>query len=553
MLSTPLLPDASSGIDAAFPKIDFDLAEYLISRTTNEFIPVELKIVGGLSAEELMQEMNEAGETLDQKRRYGLHRLREVAASTQIHVLDYLRGLVKQGSVRNIQNHWLTNTISVEVTASTIKSAVAHEDIIQAFRYPDPIMLAPDDPVESQLKRPITVGGVEENLRFIGADEAWHMGYTGLGRIVCISDIDGVDGNHPALYANWKGHDGDTSAAWHGYGPGFPITSGYHGTHLMGIMVGHNDVTGDTIGVAPDAKWIGGPGWRVFEWAADPDGDPHTTDDMPDVINLCWGSRGDCDEYMWDIFDMTEALGIVNVFAAGNGGPDYMSLIWPGGRADDSLTNFAIGSVDHRSGMRWFSSSRGPSGCDSISIKPNLCAPGAYIWSSIPGNGYRVHGGTSMAAPHVAGAVAILRQVDPNATAREIKEALIAGAIPYGEPCPNNDCGWGILNIPNSIRYLSRIRLIPESLVLEQNYPNPFNPYTTITFAVPTASQVTLDIYNVLGQRVKRIVNGNLPSGYHQIRWDGKDSFGDNVASGIYFYQIRAADRTKTKNMILLK
>lgn len=150
-----------------------------------------------------------------------------------------------------------------------------------------------------------------------------------------------------------------------------------------------------------------------------------------------------------------EALGIVVAFAAGNSGPAPQSIGAMGGAiAIDSLTNFSIGSVDHRNGTVWWSSSRGPSPCDGVSIKPNLTAPGASVRSTSQGGGYSTIGGTSFAAPHVAGAVALLRQAFPNITPREIKEALLAGATPAGSVTPNNDYGWGILNIPRSYEFL---------------------------------------------------------------------------------------------------
>jgi len=144
------------------------------------------------------------------------------------------------------------------------------------------------------------------------------------------------------------------------------------------------------------------------------------------------------------------------VVAAGNrGGRGSMSVSTPASWAEDSLTNFAVGSCHHVDGVVSAFSGRGPSTCDSISIKPNLVAPGGWIRTSTLEGQYAVTGGTSIAAPHVAGAVAILRQYAPNATVREIKEALLAGCTPAGSPGPDNDYGWGIINIPASLEYLS--------------------------------------------------------------------------------------------------
>ena len=86
------------------------------------------------------------------------------------------------------------------------------------------------------------------------------------------------------------------------------------------------------------------------------------------------------------------------------------------------------------------------------------------------------------------------------------------------------------------------------------NYPNPFNPETTISFSVAqTSSFVTIDIYNIKGQKVKALINDKFDAGAHQVVWDGKDNSGKPVSSGIYFYKIKASNYTSTKKMILMK
>jgi hypothetical protein len=88
----------------------------------------------------------------------------------------------------------------------------------------------------------------------------------------------------------------------------------------------------------------------------------------------------------------------------------------------------------------------------------------------------------------------------------------------------------------------------PDRFDLDQNYPNPFNPSTEIHFSVPVASHVDLTVYNVLGQKVETLVNGQREAGYHSIMWDATP-----YASGVYFYRITAKDFSATKKMLLLK
>lgn len=94
---------------------------------------------------------------------------------------------------------------------------------------------------------------------------------------------------------------------------------------------------------------------------------------------------------------------------------------------------------------------------------------------------------------------------------------------------------------------------LPDEFALEQNYPNPFNPTTEIQFSLPVASRVNLTVFNLLGQQVKSVVNGNMEAGVHTVTWNGTNSSGNQVSSGIYFYRIEAGDFNLTRKMMLLK
>jgi hypothetical protein len=96
-------------------------------------------------------------------------------------------------------------------------------------------------------------------------------------------------------------------------------------------------------------------------------------------------------------------------------------------------------------------------------------------------------------------------------------------------------------------------RAVPLSYKLEQNFPNPFNPETRIYFEMPEQHDVKLYIYNVLGQKVRSLVNDKFSSGYHIVNWDGRDDFGNFVPSGVYLYRIKAGSFISHKKMLLLK
>lgn len=94
---------------------------------------------------------------------------------------------------------------------------------------------------------------------------------------------------------------------------------------------------------------------------------------------------------------------------------------------------------------------------------------------------------------------------------------------------------------------------IPKDFSLSQNFPNPFNPETIISYQVPKPVKVIIDIYNVLGQKVRTLVDGEMIEGAHSVKWDGKDDFGKHVSSGIYLYRITAGEFIQTKKMMLFR
>jgi hypothetical protein len=94
---------------------------------------------------------------------------------------------------------------------------------------------------------------------------------------------------------------------------------------------------------------------------------------------------------------------------------------------------------------------------------------------------------------------------------------------------------------------------LPGTFQLGQNYPNPFNPSTEISFSLPNAAHVELDVFNVLGQKVRSLVSSDMTAGEHTVMWDGQNASGATVSSGVYFYRIAAGNFTDTKKMMMLK
>jgi hypothetical protein len=106
----------------------------------------------------------------------------------------------------------------------------------------------------------------------------------------------------------------------------------------------------------------------------------------------------------------------------------------------------------------------------------------------------------------------------------------------------------------NRYEYLSiAAEGVPLEFALHENYPNPFNPTTTLRFDLPEVSDITLTIYNMLGQKVRTFDYQNTSAGYHSVTWDATNDLGQQVGAGVYLYQLQTKDFVKTRKMVLLK
>ncbi len=131
-----------------------------------------------------------------------------------------------------------------------------------------------------------------------------------------------------------------------------------------------------------------------------------------------------------------------------------------------------------------------------------------------------------------------------------VLEETVGGRVEIAEALISD--GWGqIRTILGS--HLAEVRALPQDYALNQNFPNPFNPETQIVYQIPEASDVTLRIYNVLGQEVRVLEQGRKEAGFYRARWDGTDAFGRPVSSGIYFTQMVAEGFMDIRKMLLLK
>ena len=422
--------------------------------------------------------------TLAKRHRDVIHALKEAATSQDALLAEFDNGAYAD-DVAGYTSYWISNLVVVKALPAAIEHIAARPDVswVELNFTPvliEPVISAGSAPQDNPELPPNPAIGLAPGIEAVRADEVWYQyGFTGASRLLGSCDT-GVDGNHPALADRWRGANGHPwQECWLDVigGPSdFPSDDGGHGTHTTGTMTGL--APNDSIGVAPGAMWIASnvinqgvnSGFdndviQTYQWFTDPDGDPETTDDVPDAVCNSWGVNqnfpgyGNCDSRWWNVIDNCEAAGVVTVWAAGNEGPGSSTMRSPADRATTLTNSFSVGAVNATNYdfpyPIWSGSSRGPTECavpEPNRIKPEVSAPGVSVYSSVPGGGYQGGWtGTSMATPHVAGVVALMREANPNLDVDSIKNILMESSVDHGSAGEDNAYGWGMLDAMTAV------------------------------------------------------------------------------------------------------
>ncbi|MCB9475716.1 MAG: S8 family serine peptidase [Deltaproteobacteria bacterium] len=402
------------------------------------------------------------GWSLARRHREVVAALQDHAESSQASLRTRLHSARNGGLVDASHGYWIDNAMSMRATASFWREMAGRGDVAAVYAATTPRV---DVFAESDEGAPPPLAAATEaNIDVTGAPTLWKMGIDGSDTLAAFQGS-GADVNHPAFGIRYRGllDDIEPETAWldplfDDFTPSDGDEFG-SGTHLLGVMLG-----GDGIGMAPGALWIGAKTvgsspyislaniLEAFQWAADPDGNPETTFDVPDVFLNGWSMSildyGTCRTDFDGALEAIEAAGVPVIFSAGNDGHLGASSVGsPASTAASLLSAFAVGALAADYDTTADFSSRGPSSCDGKSIKPELVAPGTAVRSSVPGGGYALRSGSGVAAAHVAGAVLLLRQAFPEATPEQIKFALWATATDLGLSGDDNRYGNGRLDV----------------------------------------------------------------------------------------------------------
>lgn len=367
-----------------------------------------------------------------------------------------------EGRVGQVEYLWIINGLAVTATPDIILELAARPEVASISA--NATLQAPPPPPQDV----VTLAVPEANLQLVNAPAMWNLGYTGQGIVIGYLDT-GVDiAYHQDLASSWRGGSNSWFDPYHQNAT--PNDLHGHGTWTMGVTVG-GQTNGRAYGLAPDAQWIAAKIFnnsgfatvlaihQALQWVLDPDGDPNTPD-APHVLNNSWTWTAGCDYEFRTALQNIRAAGILPIFAAGNNpSATFSPANYP--------EAFAVGAVDN-SDIIYSSSSRGPSACDGTTY-PEIVAPGVNIYTTdLFGMHYNTTG-TSLAAPHVAGALALLLSASPQLTVDEQEAALLNGVVDLGSAGPDNTYGHGRLNVLASLQSLGDLDLA----VTQTASPNP--------------------------------------------------------------------------------
>lgn len=456
-------------------KMDSDLEELIRTLDLNDKVDVIITLKAKAETASILVDKDEK-----RKRARLIKSLKGKAEQAQLNV----RKILEAHNVLQPRQLWLSNSVAATVPVSALIQLMELNEI-ESIRLDAKIhIMGPKKKINIR-PAPGSELGASTNVipnavvatslaapgwngTAIRSSDLWALDYSGEGVTVAIVDS-GVDMNHPDLQAAYRGG----TNSW--FDPNgehdTPADVLGHGTQVAGLVLG-GDADGETIGVAPGANWMA---VKIFndagdaslsaihagyQWLLDPDGDPDT-DDAPDVINNSWSleNPGDCNmEFQVDLQILKDA-GIAVVFSAGNGnnGAASSTSESPG----NNPTATAVGAVDDALSITSFSG-RGPSACGG-GIYPQIAAPGVDVISADLTFGgvnpypYTFVSGTSFSAPHLSGALALLKSTNSALTMEQILTAVNDSALDLGAVGTDNDYGWGLLDVKAAYDLLNLI------------------------------------------------------------------------------------------------
>jgi len=504
--------------------------------------------------------------------------LRERADHTQ----GSIRALLHAHGATNHTRYWIVNMIAAEGGRRVVEALARRDDVRAvesdaAFRVP---LEQVEDAGDARSPTPdeATSGGpkVEPGLAKIGASNLWALGFTGQGIVYANADT-GVQWSHPALkprYRGWNGTNANHGTHWwdavhsdlsgngtnpHGFSLAAPADDNGHGTHTMGTGIGSEGT--NLVGVAPGARWIAcrnmEEGWgrastyleclQFFLAPTDASGRNPNPDLRPDVVGnsyTCPALEACSADSLHLALQNLRAAGVFLAVSAGNYAPSSCDTIRDPPGLDSAV--ITVGATDLDDTIAGFSG-RGPVTIDgSNRRKPDLVAPGVGVRSAYPNNRYVTLNGTSMAAPHLAGAVALLWSALPSlrrnvsATQTIFEQTAVPLATSAG-------CGGDLAtNVPNNVYGYGRIDVL--AAYASQNRP-PVASNQVVSVEMDSLASLSLKgrdpegaalTFHITVQPLHGLLQGLNPTNgsvtyVPEHAFAGNDGFAFAVKDGVFF------------------
>jgi len=488
----------------------------------------------------------------------------------------YIEEFQKMGLQVKGKSKWL-NSVSMYVAKSEVLKIeklpfVSHLDLVVRFskKYSSDLVEAPSTDqtkmiLDNKDKFDLDYGQSLTQNQMMSVPAMHNLGITGAGVTVCVLDAGFNNLQHESfsqmtILDKWDFVNNDG-----GVGDSLDMGSGSHGTNVLSAIGGYKP--GKLIGPAYGASyllaktentdsetpieednWIAG-----IEWADSLGADLATSslgylEYDPPFQSYTWQDMDGNTARITRAADLAVSKGIAVFVSAGNEGMDATHNTLGAPADGDSV--ISVGAVDASRARAYFSS---VGLTIDGRVKPDIMAmgQGVRVASSYTLNGYSQSSGTSFSCPLAAGVGALILSQRPNISPVELANSLRSTADNASNP--NREYGWGIINGLAALNSIPAMNIedaaqTPSDIRVYGNYPNPFNPSTKIDFELSSISELTIDLYNATGEKVKRLGRGFFEPGRHTI-----DVEAGGLNSGVYFVKLKSSKSSKVVKIVLSK
>ncbi len=560
--------------------MDANLRSEIAAALPGEKIPV--MILTGCDLDLEFVETATAGMGYWERREFVIDLLQSKARAAQQGILDELATYPEE-LVSGVKSFWLVNAVYCHATPEVIESIRERGDVaaLELGRHPEEGIALIEPTEVRDVEAGDVVDGNAWGVDKINAPGAWGLGYEGAGIIVAIVDT-GVNYNHVDLADHMWSGSGYTNG-WDFYdNDGDPMDDYGHGSHCAG-SVASDGTAGTVCGVAPEATimalridyYYGGESTWIAAWEFGAEYGAR-------VLSTSLGEpHGSMSASFRTSNENLLALGMCSSISAGNSGPGSQTIGSPGDcpppwlhpdqpQSGGLSAVTTVGATDSGDNIASFSS-RGHSTWGSDApwydypdtggglIDPDVSGPGVNVTSCTwpNNNSYTTMSGTSMAAPHVAGLMALILDANPSLSPAQVEEILETTSLDLGSGGKDNTYGAGRIDAYEAVQEAlgtgvaeDQSGLVPATgLHLSPVVPNPVTGSMEFSVSMTETGTTELAVFDLTGRKVAVINQGMMEDGVHTYVWTPPAG----VGSGLYFLTVTSPEGTATERFTVVR